>query len=58
MFRFSVARGSPVRIPGVDVALLGTLCCGSHPTYKVDEDGHDVSSGPCFLSEKRRAGST
>ena len=28
----SVARGSPVQIPGVDMALLGTPCCGRHPT--------------------------
>ena len=30
----------PVRIPGVDMALHGTPCCGRHPTYKVEEDGH------------------
>ena len=36
----SVARGSPVRIPGVDMALFGKPCCGRHPTYKVEEDGH------------------
>ena len=46
------ARGSPVRIPGADMVLLGTPCCGRRPTYKVEEDGHDVSSGPGFLSEK------
>ena len=34
------ARGSPVRILGVDMALLGKPCCGRHPTYKVEEDGH------------------
>ena len=34
------AQGSSVRIPGVDMALLGTPCCGRHPTYKVEEDGH------------------
>uniref|UniRef100_A0A8C4PTP0 J domain-containing protein n=1 Tax=Equus asinus asinus TaxID=83772 RepID=A0A8C4PTP0_EQUAS len=28
-----------------------------HPTYKVEEDGHRyVSSGPVFLSKKRRIG--
>ena len=26
--------------PGVDVASLGTPCCGRRPTYKVEEDGH------------------
>ena len=34
------ARVLPVRIPGVDMALLGTPCCGRHPTYEVEEDGH------------------
>ena len=34
------ARGSLVRIPGVDMALLGKPCCGRRPTYKVEEDGH------------------
>ena len=36
----SEARGSPVRIPGEDMALVGKPCCGRHPTYKVEEDGH------------------
>ena len=52
------AWGSPVRIPGVDMALPGKTCCGRHPTYKVEEDGHDVCSGPVFLSKKRRIGSS
>ena len=34
------AQGSPVRIPGVDMALLGMPYCGRHPTYKVEEEGH------------------
>ena len=34
------ARGSQVRIPGTDVAPLGKPCCGKHPTYKAEEDGH------------------
>ena len=25
--------------PGVDMAQLGTPCCGRRPTYKVEEDG-------------------
>ena len=35
-----VARGSPVQIPGVDMAPLVKPCCGRHPTYKLEEDGH------------------
>ena len=34
------AWGSPVRIPGADMALLRNPCCGRCPTYKVEEDGH------------------
>ena len=49
----SVARGSPVQIPASDVAPLGKPCCGRRPTYKVEEDRHDVSSGPVFLSKKK-----
>ena len=36
----SAARGSPVRIPGVDMSPLGTPCCARRLTYKVEEDGH------------------
>ena len=36
----SAARGSPVRIPGADIARLGKPCCGRHPMYKVEEAGH------------------
>ena len=36
----SVAQGSPVWIPGADMAPLGMLCCVRRPTYKVEEDRH------------------
>ena len=36
----SAAQGPLVRIPGEDMAPLLKLCCGSCPTYKVEEDGH------------------
>ena len=35
-----VARGSQAGIPGVDMALCIKPCCGRHPTYNVEEDGH------------------
>ena len=36
----SMARGSLVPIPGVDMPLLIKPCCGRRPTYKVEEDEH------------------
>ena len=52
------AQGSPVWIPGADVAPLGK----SHavvgvPHIKWRKMGTDVSSGPVFLSKKRRISS-
>ena len=35
------ALGSLVRILGVDMATHDKPCCGRHPTYKVEEDGHE-----------------
>ena len=54
----SAAGGSQVRIQGADMALLVKPCCGRRSTYKVEEDGHNVSSEPVFLSKKRRIGSS
>ena len=36
----SGAQGLLVWIPGAEMALLGTPCCGRHPTHKVEEDEH------------------
>ena len=51
--------GSPARIPGADMALLGK----SHavvgiPRIKYRKMGMDVSSGSVFLRKKRRIGSS
>ena len=48
----SAAWGSPVQILGTDMAALGKPCCIRHPTYKVEEVGMDVSSGPVFLRKR------
>ena len=32
--------GPRVRTPGSDMAPRGKPCCGRHPAYKVEEDGH------------------
>ena len=36
----SMAKGSLVRIPGMDMALLLKPCCGRRATHKVEEGGH------------------
>ena len=36
----SVARDWQVLILGAGMAPLGKPCCGRHPTYKGEEDGH------------------
>ena len=35
----SVALGSPIWIPGADMAQLGKPCCGRRPRCKVEEAG-------------------
>ena len=46
----SAAWGSPVWIPGVDMAPLSKKsCCDRHPRYKVEEDGHG-----CELRAEKR----
>ena len=35
-------------------SLLVKPCCGKCPTYKGEEDGHDVSSGPVFLQRRKK----
>ena len=53
----SVAQSSPVWIPGADLRTpLIKPCCGRWPP-KLRNIGTDVSSGPIFLSKKRRTGS-
>ena len=54
----SAAWGSPVRIPGADMALLGSHAVVGVPHIKQRKMGTDVSSGPVFLSEKRRIGNS
>ena len=51
-----VAQGSLVQIPGADMAPLVKPFCGRHLTYKVENLGTDVSSGPVFLRKKGRIG--
>ena len=40
-----VACGLPVWIPGADMTPPDKLCCGRHPTYKVEEDGQMLAQG-------------
>ena len=50
--------GSPVRLLGVDMAPLGkNHAVAGIPRIKQRKMGMDVSSGPVFLSKKRRIGS-
>ena len=49
----SVAQGSPVQIPGTDLHTAGKPCCGRHPTYKVEEDGHGCNAQGQSSSAKR-----
>ena len=54
----SAARGLPVQIPGADMAPLGSHAVVGVPHIKCRKMGTDVSSGPVFLSKKRRIGSS
>ena len=49
----SAARGSQVRIPGADMALLDKPCCSRGPTYKVEEDGHGCELRASLPQQKR-----
>ena len=45
--------GSWVRIPGADLLHSCAMLWG-HPTYKIEEDGTDVSSRLISLKQKKR----
>ena len=53
----SVAQGWPFQILGADMAPLGKHAVVGVPHIKCRKVGTDVSSGPVFLSRKRRIGS-
>ena len=40
----------------MDMAPLGTPCCGRRPTYKVEEDGRMLAQGQASSAKKRRTG--
>ena len=50
-----VARGSPVWIPGADMALLGKPHCGRCPAYKVEEDEHVCELRASLPQQKEEA---
>ena len=39
-------------IPGVDLCIANQAMLWQGPTYKIEEDGTDVSSGSIFLSKE------
>ena len=53
----SMAWGSPLWIPGTDLARLIKPCCSLINKVKYRKMGTDVSSRPIFLSKKKRIGS-
>ena len=53
MFPFSAAGGSPVRIPGADMAPLGkSHAVAGFPRIKQRKMGMDVSSGSVYKVEE------
>ena len=53
----SVAQGLPVQIPGVDLRTAHqAIAVAGIPHIKWRNMGTDISSGPIFLSKKRRIG--
>ena len=52
----SAAQGSLVSIPGANMVPLVKPCCGRHPTYKVEEDGHGCELSASLPQRKGRIG--
>ena len=50
----STAQDSPVRILGAKLGTTYQSMLWGHPTYKTEEMGKDVSSGPIFLKKEKK----